>query len=205
MKPLGRGGKFTIAPGSRTRNKISQGNNLPSISARPASGDLHIQTYTKGPRVLGIGIKPENISGPGEPPEGFVRGSTSLSEWILYWALTKILGPEGDVWEYQQSMQGGRHLLGGAVVDFVIYQGAVVLGIRLQTYRFHLSADAKKQATDLDQFLALSGPEVIIIDVFEDDIIKDETGQAAIRIVLDIINRRERINPLASGFVVGTG
>jgi hypothetical protein len=44
-----------------------------------------------------------------------------------------------------------------------------------------------------------------VIDIFEDQIIHDPTGQAAIMTALEVINERQRANPLAYGFVVGTG
>lgn len=34
--------------------------------------------------------------GPGAAPPGFVRASTSLSEWYFYWAAMKVLDPEQD-------------------------------------------------------------------------------------------------------------
>lgn len=200
------GTRFVRAPGSRTRNKITQGQNLPSLSGTPTGKGLHTARTTMGPFIVGIGVKPEQQTGPGEPPEGFVIGSTSKTEWYFYWALEKVLGPPGyETWEFQQSMQGGRSMLGGSVVDFVIYQPTRMIGVRLQTYRFHLSASVHKQAHDYEQYLALSSPDLIVIDVFEDDIIHDDTGQDAIKIVLEVISGQERLNPLATGLVVGTG
>lgn len=209
-KSFGRS-KTLSAPGSRTRNKITAGQNLPTLGGPPTAGSLHLTTVGFGPKQLGIQVRPQYVGGPGEPPEDFIGGTTSLPEWYLYWALTEILGPEGDSWLFQESMMGGRHLLGGAVVDFVVYLDSLTIGIRLQTYRFHLAVEPRKQASDLDQFLALSNEDLILVDVFEDDIIydenrrMDETGRAAKLVVLDIINLNIYMNPLASGYVVGTG
>lgn len=212
MKPKGFGSpKSMTAPGSRTRNKVTQGQNLKPVTGPPTTGDIHTSIQTYGPTVLGMHERTPYVGGPGEPPEGFIGGTTSLPEWYLYWALTEILGPEGEDWLYQESMMGGRHLLGGAVVDYVIYLDSLTIGIRLQTYRFHLAVSSIKQSTDFDQFMALSAEELIIIDVFEDDLIYNEngqmdvTGRQAKKIVIDIINLNQTMNPLASGNVIGTG
>lgn len=202
---LGKGTKnqFLSGPGDFTRASPLVGQNLSTALTIPTPryGNLTSQ----GPRILGLGQHVTQSTGPGEPPEGFVGGTTSRSEWYLYWAFTKILGPEGLQWSYQQGLLGSRHVPGGAVVDYVVYQGSVALLVRLQTYRFHLSADADQQVHDIEQFIALSSPDAIVIDVYEDQFLWDETGQAAIQLVVDILNRRIVQNPIATGFVVGTG
>lgn len=197
--------KKTPAFGSQTRNKLTTGQNLPNLASIGSVGtNTSMRQY--GPSVLGLGTKPVYVGGPGEPPAGFVGGTTSATEWYFYWACEKILGPEGIRWDFQSSQMGGRHQAGGAVVDFVIMQNrGLRVGVRIQTYRFHQNVDSFKQAYDIAQFRALYGPDFIIIDVFEDQYINDQTGQAAIVAVLEVINNKQRPNPLANGWVVGTG
>jgi hypothetical protein len=179
------------------------GQNLPSLGGNPPTPTGTGKMMSRGPRVLGGGAT--SVAGPGEPPAGFVGGTTSRSEWFIYWALEKLLGPEGVQWVFQESRQGGRHRLGGAVVDFIIYLSGLAIGVRVQTYRFHFNVDPAKQASDAAQLIALTDDSTIIIDIFEQQYIDDETGQAAIQLMLEVLNQRWRPNPLATGMVVGTG
>jgi hypothetical protein len=185
------------------RSNVRAGQNLASGSLekpRPVS-----TLRSRGPRHLGGG-EPEVLTDLVLFLRQFqVRGTTSITEGMVYWALEKLLGPEGDSWVYQESRMGGRHLLGGAVIDFIVYVGNLSIGIRVQTYRFHMNADPRQKAHDQSQLWALSDPRTIIIDIFEQDFIDDMTGQAVIRVVHEAITGQQRINPLASGFVAGTG
>jgi hypothetical protein len=157
----------------------------------------------RGPDILGIG-RVIYVGGPGEAPPGFVGGTTSLTEWFVYWALDKLLGPEGIDWDYQSGFLGGRHVPGGAVVDFVVYQPVYNIGIRVQTFYFHLAANSYKQFYDFEQKLNLEQNGLRVIDVYEQDFIYDRTGQAVLQVVRDAIAGRERSNPLATGFIIGS-
>lgn len=154
-----------------------------------------------GPFVLGLGLKPIVQGGPGEPPAGFVGGTTSKSEWYMYWAYEILLGKEGEFWGYQQSFLGGRHNPGGAVADFVLYMPKQNIIVRLQTWRFHFALGAEKIATDMEQKINLFSPfgEEIVVDVYEQDFIWDETGKAVLEVCKDSIEGREWNNPLATG------
>lgn len=183
---------------------IRAGQNLPSISGKPRTPEGTGRLRSRGPQVLGGGAYEDT------PLEAFLRawvssGTTSESEGFIYFALEKLLGPEGVQWVYQESRLGGRHRLGGAVVDFIIYLAGLSVGVRVQTYRFHMNVSPSQQAYDKNQLIALSDPSTMIIDVFEQQYIQDRTGQAAIRLMLEIINRQWRPNPLGTGMVVGTG
>lgn len=159
-----------------------------------------------GPRVLGLAGNVILTSGPGEPPANFVGATTSLSEWYLYWALMKLLGPsEEGQWGYQVSMMGGRSNPGGAVVDFVLFREREDVGIRVQTYRFHQNAPQQQQAHDSDQLGRLFRDDFIVIDVYEGAYIDDPTGQAALQVMLEAINGQWRLDPLTSGLTIGTG
>ena len=39
--------------------------------------------------------------GPGDPPPGFVVGQTSATEWVIYWAMSKVFGQPDDPREVQ--------------------------------------------------------------------------------------------------------
>ena len=56
----------------------------PNAVSRPPSIRKKVIRPT-GPRALRI-IE-QYIGGYGDPPAGFVRGQTSITEWICYWAL----------------------------------------------------------------------------------------------------------------------
>jgi hypothetical protein len=155
-----------------------------------------------GPRYISIDLNyPIHASGPGHPPPGFIGGTNSISEWYIYWALEKILGPEGHGWTYQSSYLGGRRMRGGAVVDFVVFTPRYNIGLRIQTFYFHLAAGSYKQANDYEQRINLEQQELRIIDIYEQDFIGDRTGQSAIKVVLMALNGQEAPNPRTYGIV----
>jgi hypothetical protein len=155
-----------------------------------------------GPRYIYADTSnPLHSSGPGPPPPGFIGGTNSVSEWYIYWALTKLLGPEGREWTYQSSYLGGRRMKGGAVVDFVVFTPRYNIGLRIQTFYFHLAAGSYKQASDLEQRVNLEHQDLRIIDIYEQDFIGDKTGQSAIRVVQMALNGNEAPNPRAYGIV----
>lgn len=161
-----------------------------------------------GPRALGLQRKPDRQTGPGEPPPGFVAATTSRSEWVSYWALAKAFNDPidprrppffgGRDWAYQIAIEGGRREPGGAIVDFIIYLSGEMLGIRLQSERFHIVAGPEKQAYDEAQARNLSR-FMTVRDVYEQDIIGDRTGQAAVKVMIDAIGGRGRMNPIRGG------
>lgn len=159
--------------------------------------------FPQGPEVLGISLGPIQVGGPGVAPAGFIGGTNSQSEWYIYWALTKILGPEGYIWSYQQSFLGGRHLPGGAVVDFVVYYELYAVGMRIQTYFFHEASlmGSYKHASDLEQRISLTDNGLIVVDIYEQNFIHDATGKAAIQQVLRAMQLVEEFNPRATGTV----
>lgn len=194
---LGKGGKI--------RNP---GKNLPGVGAGKVPNPPGLRSY--GPAVAGLrneaGV---NVTGPltfiHAHPEIFGGGTTSNSEGYIYWALLKILGPEGDQWSYQSSVLGGRHSPGGAVVDFVLYLPNAEIGLRIQTYRFHESAPVSKRMYDTEQLVDIFRADFLVIDIYEQDFIFDETGQAAIRLCLEAMGNLQRPDPVSSGLTVGFG
>lgn len=147
--------------------------------------------------------------GPGEPPAGFVGPWNSRSEWILYWALSKIFkDPEdprqppftgGFQWEYQRSEFGGRSRLGGQVVDFVVHMAnGNDVAIDLQTQRYHLYISPERTAYDYQRMLSLAR-FYEIIPIQEVDLILDPTGEQAVSTVVRALGGRARIGPKSGG------
>lgn len=201
LKPAHRRGtnKFGKEPGKFSVKRISQ--NLPKLSGPPRAPREHHQRFSYGPDIAGIAYAAPG-SGPGEPPEWFLGPQTTKTEWFLYWALEKLLGPEGVEWEYQGSAGGNLRQFRHAQIDFIIYQGARQLAVRVQSFRFHMDVGPFVQQYDEDQFIGLHQPGMIVVDVFEEDFIFDETGQAAIKVMLDVMNLNIRPNPIVTGNVV---
>lgn len=165
-------------------------------------------TLPTGSRILGIGQDVPNVGG---GPEAFLRtfnegGATSQSEGYIYWALLQVRGPEGDEgrWDYQSSTLGGRHVAGGAVIDFTMYENDYEIGIRIQTFYFHLASPegSYKQADDLEQKVRLQdGTDIYVVDVYEQNYIHDPSGRAAIQQIVEAMSLVEEYNPRSSGLV----
>lgn len=157
--------------------------------------------FPSGPKGLGLERKPTIIGGPGEPFPGFLGQNNSLDEWFPYWSLMKILGPEGESsrWFYQKSEMGGRHLPGGSVLDFSIELGYPLIGMRVQTERFHVGVPSAKRAYDYEQKIFLSQSGYNVYDLFSHQYLHDLTGQSCIRLVYGILNGQTQPDPGLSG------
>jgi hypothetical protein len=155
-----------------------------------------------GFRELGLGFAPiREGEGPGEPPVGFVGGTTSKTEWFVFWAFEILMGPMGVNWTYQESFQGGRHVPGGSVADFVLYMPMQTIIVRVQTWRFLFASGAEKHQTDIEQKIALHSiwGEEITVDIYEQHFIRDESGQAVLEVCKDAMAGVEWPNPMAVG------
>ena len=177
----------------------SLGSAIPSLQARKEQVIRSLMPW--GFRELGLGLRIAFEGGPGEPPANFVGGTTSKTEWYVYWALLKLLGREGNQWSYQESFFGGRHIPGGSVVDFVLYMPMQTILVRVQTWRFHFGEGAEKIQADIEQKVALHSifGEEIVVDVYEQYFINDETGRSVIEVMKDAMAGIEWPNPLATG------
>lgn len=157
-----------------------------------------------GFRELGLGLAPiREGEGPGDPPAGFVGGTTSKTEWWVFWAFTILMGPEGVTWTYQESFQGGRHVPGGSVADFVLYMPMQTIIVRVQTWRFHFAAGAEKMQADVEQKVALHSiwGEEIVVDIYEQHFIHDATGKAVLEVCADAMAGIEWPSPFAVGII----
>ena len=97
-------------------------------------------------------------------PEWFTG---SLAEWAIYWALTRL----GVELVFQADMLGGRNIRGGAVADFYIPDRQLI--IRVQGVFWHYERGAEIRAADELQKQALMGEVYTVIDIDEDDAMRD--------------------------------
>lgn len=161
-----------------------------------------------GPRRLRI-IE-QFIGGYGDPPPNFVGGQNSVTEWIVYWALFKIFDPRADprkppffglkpYFDYQTAELGGYvRAIGSAVVDFLVHMGRTHVALRIQTEFFHIFTDERKHAYDLIQRANLAR-NLTVIDVYDNDLLGDPSGQKAIISLKRALNLIEDINPVING------
>lgn len=183
---------------------------LQQLGANPKVPRLDYPTVAPvGPKLYKMQARPRMLGmGPGDPPPGFVTAHTSASEWRYYWALAKVLGTPanprqgpyvgGADWSYQKAIEGGRTEPGGSVVDFIVHQGMGTLGIRIQTERFHVFADAATQMRDFSQKVKVKAL-TDIIDVFDQWSIADRTGEATIKQVKRALQGIQEPDPIRFG------
>lgn len=174
-----------------------------------------IPTFPKGPRLYRQEPGSDIMSGPGEPPPGFLTFTNSRSEWLIYWALSKVLNYPKDprvgpfigypgLWAYQTPYEGGRAVRGGQVLDFLIESPSSIYGtvaIRIQTERYHDFADHAKKAKEVI-LMARTARHVRVADIHEQDFADAEqrkTGQAAILEVKKALYGAKSSDPLKAG------
>lgn len=135
------------------------------------------------------------------PWPDFVGAHTSLSEQMIYKALGRVTGdpphPEkppysgGVNWSYQDPLLGGRMTRGGSVCDFLVHWNAEDVCIRLQSERYHVTAEMAKRVDEL--FEKTHGDRTI--DIYEQDFVGDCSGEAACRVVSDALAGRDAPDP----------
>lgn len=156
---------------------------------------------TFGPRWLKLYALPTNQPDWCVPWPDFVGAHTSLSEQMIYKAIARLTGdpphPEkppytgGLHWTYQDPMQGGRMSKGGTVCDFAVQWGDEVVCIRLQSERYHVTAEMAKRVDEL--YEKSHGDRTV--DLYEQDFVGDCSGEAAVRVVADALAGRDAPNP----------
>lgn len=161
-----------------------------------------------GEAELKAGLKAVvHMTGPGEPPEGFVGVWTSLTEWYVYWALVRITAPSDDPrtppfignehFVYQKQEKGGR-VPGGSVTDFAVSTPTGWIGIRVETERWHIWTTAAIQMKDLQIRTNLDSMERVIA-VYDQHFIGDETGEEVIRVMKLALKGIELPSPIKFG------
>lgn len=163
-----------------------------------------------GPEVLGLRHPVARIGdGPGDPPPGFVGATTSKSEWLIYWAMARIFNDPPDPrrppffggrdWGYQLATGEYVRQRGSSVIDFVFYANTMRIAIRIQTQRFHDAAGALKQGYDRIQVAVLESQGWRVQDLYEDDFIRDESGQAAVIVTKEALGLIQRPSTVTTG------
>lgn len=174
-----------------------------------------IPTIPRGPRLYRQRPGADRMSGPGEPPPGFITFTNSITEWWIYWAISKVLGQPRDprqgpfigapgLWSYQAPFEGGRAVRGGQVIDFIIESPSTNYGtvaIRIQTERYHVFTDTSKRAKEVI-LQARVARHTRIVDIFEQDFMmgpNSQSGQAAVLEVKRAIYGGRASDPLRAG------
>lgn len=174
---------------------------MPSVRAQPERPNQRQPRPIRrtGPRALGLQRRERHTGGPGQPPPGFLGPTVSSHEWIWFWASRKVLDPQMD--PRQPPFSGGRgwdyqnpyHQFGvlQSVVDFIYYLPGEIVGVRVMTPFFHRGPE--KDAYDAAQARSLSRT-IVTKDVYSQNFIRDVTGEAAVRLLIEVLGGRDRLN-----------
>lgn len=168
-----------------------------------------LPTLPKGPRWFQELQRGQVVGGPGDPPPGFVTNTTSKSEWWFYFGMAKATGdPEdprkppyfgGRNWDYQRIYDNlGAGSLATASVDFIYYAPYEIIGIRIQTFQYHIGTTPEQKGYDYLQLQRL-GKRMRVVDVIEQRFINDPTGQAAVIAAKESLGFIRTLNPLDAG------
>lgn len=163
-----------------------------------------------------------------QPPKGWPKRNNifvdvpgdftgSLPEWRVYCALWVDLNLPGsprdsgpnyygypEAFAYQDPFEGGRMGgPGGQVFDFTVYftPRGESLVIRVQGSYWHYQADADKQARDF-QLLTRGAQFYRIEDIWDYEVMADDTGEAAVKVVKSILLGYRSQSPITSGINV---
>ncbi|MBA3575333.1 MAG: hypothetical protein H0W37_10325 [Pseudonocardiales bacterium] len=163
-----------------------------------------------GPRELRLQANPESRSTLFTTvPAGFKTAHNSATEWMVYAAMAILLGEPKHFtkppfsgspprWYYQKAIDGGRNQRGGSVADFIVDVNGSLIGIRVQTERFHILAGPDQVANDF--FMRTHTRAVAhIIDVYDMDFVGDPTGRAVVAVVAKALKLEQNVDPLRSG------
>jgi hypothetical protein len=161
----------------------------------------HRSAMPTGPKRYRLDADATIVGGPGTPPVGFVTATTSAVEWMVYWAMTKIKGPEGPAsgWAYQDAAGGGRSIPGGSILDFLVFDRVPRLAIRVQTERFHQAFGSRQQGHDIEQMITLQRLGYDVQNIWDQDFINDKSGKAVIRVLLEVLAGVHQRDPIATG------
>lgn len=191
------------------------------MASKKNLGQARYRMINRLPRPSRVPIRPRGekqytaaplrVTGPGNPPNGFLGGQNSATEWVVYWAMWQVFKEPGDVrqgpfsgsptgkWSYQAFFQGGRRVRGGSVIDFLVYAGVgTSIAIRVQTERYHIFVDSATKAYDRMQVTNL-GKETEVVDLYEQDFIGDRTGTACILALKNIVSGMHEADPTVGG------
>jgi hypothetical protein len=175
---------------------------------------VDLSPFSKGNKVVGRPrgsrlLKTKETSPFMNPPNGFVGEWNSLSEWFVYLGLWYILNEEGDPmsppfdggyrFSYQVPAFGGRSNLGGQVIDFIVtLRDGQQIGLYVQSDRYHLLGGPERESQDLGAQLRATAI-MRVAPIVEFDIIRDPTGEACCRTLVNALGGRQFIGPTNTG------
>lgn len=149
-------------------------NTIPSLFGRkPTLPKLRLDVphiLSRGPKELQKALaEPTRMDAPGEVPRGIVA---TKPEWCVYWALQRLGKTPGVDFSFQSSQQGGRLDLGGAVLDFMLYNPPFI-GINVQGIYWHYQFGGERRAHDRMVRLMIESYGYHLIYIDEDDAIRN--------------------------------
>lgn len=165
----------------------------------------------RGPQLYYVPIGADRGSTILPPPPGFVTPTTSVTEWFVYFALSRVLGYPKDprrppyvgwpgLWGFQANFEGGRHRRGGQVLDFLVEPGSYSrqsggIAIRIQTEYYHVYTDGRTHALEniLESRLAR---HYEVRDLWDQEFVRDPTGEAAVLAVKQVLSGQRQANPV---------
>ena len=89
--------------------------------------------------------------------------------------------------------------VGSAVSDFVYHLGTGDLVVRIDTFYYHIATTSDQLARDLYLKLHGGSEDMLIVSAYDDDILGDPSGRAAVAAVAEALAGREPISPARSG------
>ena len=186
----------------------------PPVAAK-ASGrpPLATQPFTlrpRGPRVLGLGVKRGRPGGPGEKPPAF---EGSQPEWVWYWAGKRVLNPLED--PFQPPYDGARdgswlftdpigatqavRVVGGTTPDFTYLLATGTVIVRIEGFYWHTAAPPNQQARDAYITTQAQSGLVRVERVEDAEFMHDSSGQAACRLLAEILSGDSVIGAISGG------
>lgn len=141
---------------------------------RPAT----VPILERGPRALAqqLGVAQRGqVPYPPPPGPNVVPGwsAGSTAEWAVFWALWQGYKKVPLVdFIFQSGFQGGHKLAGGIVADFLITDGSE-LAFMVQGLQWHFFSGSPKQALDRAQAFAIAAYGIQVINIDEDDALRD--------------------------------
>lgn len=145
--------------------------------------------FGKGPNSLRQALKdPEIVSGPGTKPTTGPLALATQPEWYVYWALLH-LGKKPNVDFSYRGETSYASLSTRTQLDFTILDGSSI-AIEVQGTFWHYEQGADKIVQDMVRSGQLSS-SWHVIDIDEDDLVGDPSGQAALYYVREALQGRD--------------
>lgn len=141
--------------------------------------------FGHGPNVLRDALAdPQYVSGPGPKPMAGELAMATLPEWYVYWALTKLGKKPGVDFSFR-GHTAYASLSTVTQLDFTMLDGTHI-AIEVQGTFWHYQQGAGKIVQDAVRAASLAGSWTVI-NIDEDDIVGDPSGNAAMYMVSEAL------------------